>query len=80
MYSATTHLKVKTVGKKGQVYIGKRYVGRKVLVDTSDPDIIKIRIAAADDEGVLPQPEATASPTSVKEQATTTSSITDNAN
>lgn len=54
---------MKTVGANGQVSIGKRYAGRQVVIDESEPGVITIRTATVvpDNERWLHEPETAAS-------------------
>lgn len=56
------HPVVKTVGTNGQVSIGKRYAGRQVVVDESEPGVITIRTATVipDNERWLHEPRVAA--------------------
>lgn len=54
---------VKTIGKSGQIALGKQYAGRHVLVDEVEPGVwvIKLGELVPDSERWLRRPEVTAS-------------------
>lgn len=51
---------VKVVGSNGQISLGKRYAGRQVLVEESEPGVWIVRTATVipDNERWLHQPQA----------------------
>lgn len=62
MDTTLTHPTVKTVGSNGQISIGKRYAGRQVLIEESEPGVITVRMATVipDNERWLHEPKAAA--------------------
>lgn len=62
MKTTLKHPVVKIVGANGQVSIGKRYAGRRVVVHELEPGVITIRTATVipDNERWLHEPEVAA--------------------
>lgn len=81
METTLIHPAVKTVGSNGQISIGKRYAGRQVLIEESEPGVITVRMATVipDNERWLHEPEAAAALQAAMQWAVSTPTKSDNA-
>lgn len=49
---------VKTLGKRGEIYLGKQYSGRTVQVEEIDKGVLLIKLRRAEQKGSPPSSEA----------------------